>query len=277
MNNKRNRIIALFLLIVLSIIAVVCAYNYIGCGSKEKKVAKAYISMLEEKNMINENIINNKCESVKKSDPSKAEEYYSVTIDNYAIDLDAKYNVIGFNNQSSKAQSNLISKDEAKNIAQEYVKVLYDGECIFKEVVKEEDAQTVPYYTMIFSKCKDGIAYYTYNLSLKINKETGKLDGFSNSSINIEPKESIISINSKEAEEKVKDYFSKLNTFIKFDEETYESFCEDKDKTELELCYVVSVKGLDPDNKDIKMKYFVSTETGEIINSEKNNVATVIS
>ena len=233
--------------------------------------------MLQEKDMIDKDIDVKRCKSVKKSDPSKTEEYYSVTIDKYAIDIDAKYNVIGFNNQKSKADSENITIDRAREIAEDYVKTLYNGECIFKEVVKEEESQKVPYYTMLFAKCKDGIPYYTYSVSLKINKESGKLDGFSNSSINIEPKTSVINIDKEMAEENVKEFFSKLNTFVEFDEETYKCFSEDKDKTELELCYIVSVRGLDTNNKEIRMKYFVSTETGDIINSEKNNVTSVTS
>ncbi len=277
MKSEKNKLIVICVLTLLIIIAGVCIYMYIGSGAKEKKRAKAYISMLQENELINNDVNLKKCKSIKKSDPSKTEEYYSVTIDNYAVDIDAKYNVIGFNNQNSKVEKENIKVEEAQKIAEDYVKTLYDGECIFKEVVKEEESQKIPYYTIIFAKSKDGIPFYTYSLSLKINKDTGKLDGFSNSSINIEPKESVISISSEKAEDIVKDSFSKLNTFINFDEATVKSYCEDKDKTELELCYVVTIKGLDSSSKDIKMKYFVSTETGEIINSEKNNVVTVVS
>lgn len=275
MKSKINKVIAICLLILLVIIAAVCIYGYIGSGSKEKKVAKAYVTMLREKDMIDKDVNLDEIESIKKSDPSKAEEYYSVTVDKYAVDIDAKYNVIGFNNQKSKVDFENISLDNAKDIAENYVKTLYDGECIFKESVKEEESQKVPYYTMIFSKCKDGIPYYTYSVSVKINKESGKLDGFSNSSINIEPKESIVNISKEKAESNVKEFFCKVNTFVEFDDETCECFYEDKDKRELELCYIVSVRGIDLDNKEIKMKYFVSAETGEIINSEKNNVTSV--
>lgn len=275
MKSKINKVIAICLLILLVIIAAVCIYGYIGSGSKEKKVAKAYVTMLREKDMIDKDVNLDEIESIKKSDPSKAEEYYSVTVDKYAVDIDAKYNVIGFNNQKSKVDFENISLDNAKDIAENYVKTLYDGECIFKESVKEEESQKVPYYTMIFSKCKDGIPYYTYSVSVKINKESGKLDGFSNSSINIEPKESIVNISKEKAESNVKEFFCKVNTFVEFDDETCECFYEDKDKRELELCYIVSVRGIDSDNKEIKMKYFVSAETGEIINSEKNNVTSV--
>ena len=277
MKSKRNKVIAICMLIILFVIAGVCIYNYIGSGSKEKRTAKSYVHMLQDKGMIDKDIDMNKYESIKKSDPSKTEEYYSVTIGKYAIDIDAKYNVIGFNNQKSKADFENISIDRAKEIAEDYVKVLYDGECIFKETVKEEESQKVPYYTMLLAKCKDGIPYYSYSISLKINKESGKLDGFSNSSINIEPKKSVTNISVEKAEDIAKEYFSKLNTFIKFDEKTSKCYSEDKDKTELELCYIVSVRGLDANNKEIKMKYFVSTETGEIINSEKNNVTSVTS
>lgn len=277
MNNKKNKKTALYILLILIIITGICTYKYIGSGSEEKNKARSYINMLIENDMIDNNVDIKKCISTNKSDPSKAEKCYSVTVGNYAIDMDAKYNVLGFTNQKSSAEVYNITIDKAKEFAEDYVKVLYDGECKFKETVKEEESQKIPYYTLIFSKCIDGIPLYNYNLSLKINKESGKLDGFSNPSINVEAKKASILINQDSAEKIVKEAFSRLNTFINFDEKTYKSYCEDKDKTELELCYVVSIKGFDSSGKDIKMKYFVSTESGEIINSEKNNVSSISS
>lgn len=279
MNNKRNNklIISLLLLAALIVTVAVCIYKYVGEGTKEKTAAKTFITTLVDNEMIDNNVDMKKCVAAKKSDPSKAEEYYSVNIDKYAIDIDANYNVIGFNNQNSRAEDNNVTVEQCRVLAERYLKNLYDGECEFEEIVKEEESQKMPYYTLIYAKCKDKIPFYNYNLSLKINKETGKLDGFSNASINIEPKEGIVNIGKQEAENTAIEAFSKLNTYINMVEETYKSYCEDKDKTELELCYIVTLKGLDSSSKDVKMKYFVSTETGEIINSEKSNVKTIIS
>lgn len=54
--------------------------------------------------------------------------------------------------------------------------------------------------------------------------------------------------------------------------ETFKAFYEDKDRKKTELCYVISIKGLGIDGKEMKTKYFVSTESGEIINRIKDTV-----
>lgn len=269
---SRNRKIALGIILLLIIITGLCVHRYVGSGSKEIKIAKNYVSRLVDKGFIDNNVNIKKSNSSEKSDPSKVEKYYSVTVDNYAIDIDANYNVIGFSNTNSIAKNDGISEEEAKGLAEQYVKELYNGECQYKETVKEESSQKVPYYTFIFYKCKDGIPIYNYLISVKVNKETGKLDGFSNSSKDIEPKEAKINISSDEASKIVVDSFSKLNTFIDLDNKTYKYYCEDRDNNEVELCYLVGVQGLDTSSKEIRMKYFISTETGKIINTEKNNV-----
>ncbi|MCR4944980.1 MAG: hypothetical protein K5986_11195 [Clostridium sp.] len=274
MNLSRNKKIALGIIALLIVITGLCVYKYIGSGSQEIKTAKAYISKLIDAGLIDDNVNMKKSKSSEKSDPSKAEKYYSVTVDNYAIDMDANYNVIGFTNKNSaiKDDTTIITEDEAKGLAEEYMKGLYTGECQYKETVKEEDSQKVPYYTFVFYKCKDDIPLYNYIISMKINKETGKVDGFSNSTKDVEPTDATINITPVQAEQIVKDSFSKLNTFINFDDRTQKYFYENKDQTDLELCYMVSVKGLDSSSKEIRMKYFVSTDTGEIVNTEKNNV-----
>ncbi|MBD7909750.1 MULTISPECIES: hypothetical protein [Clostridium] len=272
MNYKKTSIVVFTILAILTLCAVFTVYMFIGSGAKEKKSAKAFLQLLSSNNIITMNKENDKYKSTKKSDPSKNEEYYSVVSGEYAIDVDAKYNVIGFTNKNSMADKSKITADEAKSIGEKYLGIIYKGECRFKEVVKEEETQVMPYYSLLFTKYKDGYPFYNYNLSLKVNKETGKLDGFSNSSIDKEPKNVKINIDELNASEISKGEFLKLYKSAEFNEKTYKAYSENKDKTELELCYVVSLKGLGENNKEIKMKYFVSTETGDIINSEKSNV-----
>ncbi len=54
--------------------------------------------------------------------------------------------------------------------------------------------------------------------------------------------------------------------------ETFKAFYEDSGKNETELCYVISIKGLGIDGKETRLKYFVSTESGEVINRIKDIV-----
>ena len=129
-----------------------------------------------------------------------------------------------------------------------------------------------PYYTIVFSKFENGYAFYSYDLSLNINKETGTLDGYSNSSIDKEPNTITINLDVNKGEKIALEDFSRLYKGGGIAEKSYEAFYENKDKNSLELCYIVTVKGLDENSKEIKLKYFISTDTGNINNTEKSNV-----
>lgn len=272
MNYKKKSIVVFSVFLVLILMVIIASHLAIGNGAKEKKAAKSFINLLTSNDLIAEPEDMKNIKSAKKSDPSRNREYYSVTIGDYAIDVDAKYNVIGFTHNKSVASNVNISLDTAKSIAEKYLDIIYDGECKFKEVVKEEESQLTPYYSLLFTKYKDGYPYYNYNISLMINKETGKIEGFSNSSIDKNPREIVINTSKDEARDIAIGAFSKLYSSTQLAEDIYEAYAEDKENTELQLCYVVMLKGLDENNKEVKMKYFVSTENGNIINFEKSNV-----
>ncbi|MDS0526390.1 hypothetical protein NNC19_11920 [Clostridium sp. SHJSY1] len=272
MNCKKTTVLGFTILFILSLGVLITSYMFVGSGSKEKKSAKEFLQLLSSNDIIIMGKENDKYKSTKKSDPAKNEEYYSVVSGEYAIDVDAKYNVIGFINKQSKAYDIKVTEDEAKELGEKYLDIIYKGEFKFKEILKEVNSESLSYYSLVFTKYKEGYPFYNYNLLLKINKETGRLDGFSDSSVYKEPKELKINIDESKAYELVKNETLNLYKSAELNEEIYKAYSEDKDNTELELCYVISVKCLNEDNKEIKMKYFVSTETGDIINSEKSNI-----
>ena len=273
----KKRIIS-FILVILVIITGVVIYGHIGPGAREKKAAKNFVTNLVENKIIDlDEESNKKYTSIKKSDPLKKEEYYNVTVNDYAIDVDAKYNVIGFTNQGAKALNVKISKEEAVQIGEGYLKKIYTGDYEFKEVLKEEEAQVVPYYTLIFTKYKDGYPYYNCNLSLKINKETGKLDGYSNSSIGKDAESVVINIDEEKAKVIAKNSFTLMYIFNSIEEDIVKAYVEDQENKKIELCYIINVKGTDEDNKEVKMQYFIATDNGEIIYSEKSNITNTIS
>ncbi|MBE6050439.1 MAG: hypothetical protein E7214_07220 [Clostridium sp.] len=266
------------ILIILVIITGVIIYRHIGPGAREKKAAESFVINLIENDIINlKEEGNKKYTSIKKSDPLKKEEYYNVTVGDYAIDVDAKYNVIGFTNQSAKDLNIAISKEEAVDIGKSYLEKIYTGDYKFKEVLKEEEIQVVPYYTLIFTKYKAGYPYYNCNLSLKINKQTGKLDGYSNASIGREAEEVLINISEEEAKNIAKQSFSLMNTFEEVEGDIEKAYVESQENSKIELCYIIIIKGRDEENKEVKMQYCISTDSGEIVYSEKSNITSTIS
>jgi len=252
--------------------AVMSLYIFVGPGSKEIKAAKNFMEKLESNNIITMDKENNKYKSTKKSDPVKKKQYYSITVGDYGINVDSDYNVSGFSNRNSKAGEVKITPDEAKKLGEKYLKQIYKSGFKFKEVTKEEVGKNSPYYTIVFSKFENGYPFYSYDLSVNINKETGILDGYSNSSIDKEPNTITINLDVNKGEKIALEAFSRLYKSGGLGEESYKAFYENKDNNSLELCYIVTIKGLDENGKEIKLKYFISTDTGNINNTEKNNV-----
>jgi len=272
MNYKSKNVIIFAAFIILLIGAMISVYIFVGGGSKEIKAAKSFMNILDTNNMISMDKENDDYKSTKKSDPVKKKQYYSITVGDYGINVDSDYNVSGFSNRNSKAAQVMINPEEAKKLGEKYLKQIYKSGFKFKEVTKEEVGKNSPYYTIVFSKFENGYAFYSYDLSLNINKETGILDGYSNSSIDKEPNTITINLDVNRGEKIALEAFSKLYKNGAIAEDSYKSFYENKDKNSLELCYIITIKGLDENSKEIKLKYFISTDTGNLNNTEKSNV-----
>jgi len=277
MNYKSKTAIIFASFVFLLIGAMISLYVFVGAGSKQIKAAKSFMNKLESNNIITMDKENNDYKSIKKSDPEKKKEYYSITVGDYGINVDSNYNVLGFSNKNSKAAEVKINPDEAKKLGEQYLKEIYTSGFKFKEVTKEDAGKSSPYYTIVFSKFENGYAFYSYDLSLNINKETGTLDGYSNSSIDKEPNTIIINLDVNRGENIALEDFSRLYKGGEIAGKSYEAFYDNKEKNSLELCYIVTIKGLDENSKEIKLKYFISTDTGSINNTEKSNVTNTTS
>lgn len=272
MNYKSKTIIIFGSFIFLLIGAIISLYFFVGAGSKQVKAAEVFMNKLESNKIITMDNENNDYKSTKKSDPVKKKEYYSIAVGDYRINVDSNYNVLGFSNKNSNAAQVKIDPEEAKKLSEKYLKEVYESGFKFKEITKEEAGKSSPYYTIVFSKFENGYAFYSYDLSLNINKETGILDGYSNSSINKEPNSININLDVNKAEKIAVNDFSRLYKDVGIAEESFKAFYENNDKDSLELCYIVTIKGLDENSKEIKLKYFISTDTGIINNIEKRNL-----
>lgn len=272
MSYKSKTVIIFATFIFLLIGAMISLYVFIGAGSKEITAAKMFMEKLESDNIIIMDKGNNDYKSTKKSDPANKQKYYSITVGDYGINVDSNYNVLGFSNKSSKALEVKITPDGARKLGEKYLKEIYKSGFKFKEIAKEEGGKNSSFYTIVFSKFENGYAFYSYDLSLNINKETGTLDGYLNSSIDKEPNKITINLDVYKGEKIALEDFSRLYKGGEVVEDSYKAFYENKDKNSLELCYIVTIKGLDENGKEIKLKYFISTDTGTVNNTEKSNV-----
>ena len=272
--NKKN-IIIFSIFLCLLVCTAICMFMYIRAGAKEKKIARSFLDKLYNESMIDIYPKDDLGNVTKQSDPLTHKTYYSITIGSYGISVDKDLNVIGFSNSNASALNNRINEDEAVSLAKGYIEKIYDGECEFYSVNHQDKAKEAPYYTIIFSKLANGYQLYGYDLSLNINKQTGMLDGYANPNVNKDIGDITINVDKDEAFQKVFEEFNtsyKDCTKNKIDTAFY---CNSDDK-QMELCYIIEVSGNDEEENDIKMRYFVSTENGEIKNNEKITVSNTI-
>lgn len=275
MNSKNTKIMASIILGILIISAIFVIYRFVGSGSKEIKVAKNFIEKLYNMDAINkqEKLENIKYKRVRTIKTKNELIYKTVMANSFGIDLDKNYNVIGFANKETIKANSKITVEEAKEKADEYLSKIYSGEVIFKNIKTDEGTDELPYYSFIYLNSKNGYPFYFDEITININKETGNLENYANSSTQKECKEPIINISESEAESEAINYFNKYNKEAQIIEKTQMAYADKKDKAEdkpiSELCYVVIVKGKNQDNSDITLKIFISTESKEVINSIK--------
>lgn len=272
--NYKKRSIIFFITIICLLISILCiVYSYIGGGSKEIRAAKRFVGLLYSEDIVaeTENFKNISYESLKKYDMNNESEYYIVNTRDFGIDVDNEFKVIGFNNKVCILGETKISEEQAVKKAEDYLDKIYKGDVEFKEFIKSE-GQEVPYYSLIFTKLEDGYPFYKDQIIVNIDKEKGTLDGYSNISTLKEPGRVKIKVTQDKAEETALNEALSLVEKSEIVGETFKAFYEDKDRKKTELCYVISIKGLGIDGKEMKTKYFVSTESGEIINRIKDTV-----
>lgn len=272
MKKKNKRIFSLIFIVILLIVIALSVHVIIGNGKKEIKVAKNFKELLYSENMINkyENDALLSYKSIRKIDASNSKKYYTVTTKYFTIDIDNSYNVIGFNNMLYENGKIKIDKEVAKEISEKYLKKLYNGDYEYDSIL-EDEALNVPYYTFIFKKCEKGYPYYDKKITLQINKFTGKLDGYVNLNSYIDTKDTDIFLSEEEAISNALKDFNEIN---KNGEKIgiYKAWTENEDNSLMELCYVITLKGIDEEEKEVRIKYFISTEDGRIIRTIRDNI-----
>lgn len=272
MKKKNKKIFSLIFIVILLIVIVLSAHVIIGNGKKEIKAAKNFKELLYSEDMINEyendSLLSYK--SIRKIDASNSKKYYTVTTKYFTMDIDDSYNVIGFNNMLYGNGNTQIDKEVAKKISEKYLKKLYNGDYEYDSIL-EEKTLNVPYYTFIFKKCEKGYPYYDKKITLQINKFTGKLDGYVNLNSYLDTKGTDILLSEEEASSNALKDFNEINKNGEIIG-IYKVWTENEDNSFMELCYVITLKGIDEEEKEIRIKYFISTEDGRTIRTVRDNI-----
>jgi hypothetical protein len=276
MKLKKVSIIGGVILFCLLIIISIILYNFIGPGAKDIRASKAFITKLYSINAINNEqnlesikykrnrILNSQNELVSKS----------IVTQNFGIDLDKDNNVIGFTKKEIPANTTKINLQDAKILAEKYLKSIYEDEVVLKTVNSNEETKNLPYYSFIYTKEKNGYAFYFDEIKLNIDKENGFLDGYSNSTMQRESEEPVINITEDKAKEIAKEAFQKYNKEGQVRPESnlvYANNRMDKTAKQLyEVCYIITVDGKNDNDANISWKIFVGAENGDVLNILKD-------
>ncbi|MDR5587032.1 MULTISPECIES: hypothetical protein [Clostridium] len=275
MSSKKTKMISVIVLAILSITVIFVMHKFIGSGSKDIKSAKSFIERLHAINAIDddEDLKNIKYKRVKTLGNKNKLIYKTITANSFGIDLDKNYNVIGFANKDIKKDKYEISYYEAKEKSKKYLENICTEELTFRGIKNEKDTDKLPYYSFVYLKCKNGYPIYSDEIIICINKSNGLLENYTNSSIQKECKDFVINISQEEAEKEALNLFDKLNDNGEVVYPTELAYAERKAKCEKnlssELCYVVTVKGKDKNDAEFTNKFFITTESKEVINDIK--------
>ena len=258
-------IMGLLLLIGISVI------NILGIGAKEVSVARKFVEelhdngIIEKNNSIENDDINE--EVLNKLTSKNSRIKHSVIIGNYGVDIDKDYNILGFSNKNlveEKYSTEKISENEAISLAEKYISQITKDEFSFKEIKSNEDSK-LEVYNIVFYKYKNGYPCYQQEINTLINKITGKLEGYTNYTLEIKEYIDDINIDEKKAIEILRNNFNSLDINASIEEKPVLAYINISDE-KMVLAYIFNVKVIISDNKEETISYFVRSDNGEIIN-----------
>ncbi|WP_026888373.1 YcdB/YcdC domain-containing protein [Clostridium beijerinckii] len=276
MKLRKASIIGGVVLVCLIIIIVIILYNFIGPGAKDIRASKAFMTRLYLINAINteQNLESIKYERRRTLNSQNELVHRSIVTQGFGIDLDKDNNVIGFAKKEIPANATKINLQDARTLAEGYLKNIYYGDVVLKTINSNEDSKKLPYYSFIYTKQENGYPFYFDEIKLNIDKENGFLDGYSNSTMQRECKDPVINISSEEAKKISVESFEKYNKETIVKDETDLVYADDRMEKEkspvYEVCYIVTIDGKNDKGANISWKFFISAESGNILNILKD-------
>lgn len=268
--KAKKKVIAFTVLTIVLLIAIgLAVVSNLGNKLKEVKVAKEFVTNLQKKGIIDTKLNLDEIEfkSMSKLVNKSSKTQYTVIGENIGIDLDSKYEVTGFS-QKSKIDNIKDSIDEntAKEISEKYINEITNEKFTFKEMREAKESEgNSNVYTVVFYKYFDNYPYYDNEIVVNINKNSGKLESYTNQRIDDINHNLNKSIDLDRAKKNAVDYFTRLNQKSEIVDEPLLALILGIDG-EFELSYVVNVKTTSADNKEDKYKLFINAESGDVVN-----------
>ena len=179
--KKGNKNLILFSIVFILIIGIIYIWNInMGKTSMQVKETIRFLEELSEIGAINEKIMPTASDirEIKTSSNGNATVAYTLKWHNCGVDLDKKYNVIGFLEQTTtESGGTVLSEEQCIDYAEKYLKHILDNDFKLKEVLESEKEK--PFYTINFYRYHRKYINYDDIITVKINKYSGELVGFS--------------------------------------------------------------------------------------------------
>ena len=280
MKSKNIKLILSLVIIVLLFSIVLVARKILNVENKEVKVAKEFIEELYYGGIIDYTEgITEEDQALNKANKKNTNIKYSVMIGNYGVDIDSDYNILAFSNKnviSNQENNSMLEKamlyDYNKDITEE--EAVYLAESYLNKITKEKhilkkvkvDETNSPIYKISFYKYKDKYPYYKEEINISINKNTGKLEAYTNYPILDMKYIEEISITEKEAIKIIQNNYADSDFNISIDDKSKLAYVT-IDEKEMVLAYIFNIKKADEESVN-----FVRADNGQIL----NNIAEVI-
>ena len=273
----KKKIIINIIIIFIFIVTVigVASYKLFGELSKEINASKQFVCKLYSMNALDgkEELKDLKYERVKTINSQNELVNKTIVTQEYGIDLDKDNNIVGFTKKDISKKYPKISEEQAMARAEEYLVKICGNDLIF---VNRKDDSELPYYSFTYTKKENGYKLYFDEIKINIDKESGYIDGYSNTTMQKKCEEPKINISKEQAENIAYDYFTKydLNGAVSGESELVyaDNKIENKDSNKLELCYIVTIKAENSDELEVLFKIFINADNGQIYNCIKENV-----
>lgn len=179
--KKGNKNLILFSIVFVLIIGIIYMWNMnMGKTSTQVKETISFLEELSEIGAINGEIVPvaSDIQEVKTSSNGNATVGYTLKWHNCGVDLDKNYNVIGFLEQTTtESGETVLTEEQCIDYAEKYLKHILDNDFELKEVLECEKNE--PFYTINFYRYHRKYINYDDIITVKINKYSGELVGFS--------------------------------------------------------------------------------------------------
>lgn len=260
--------IIISIILILGIIFAV--YSLRGHASKQVKASLDFINKLSEIGAIEKQSMPKATDfkETKIDSNNTSRVKYSLIGNEFCIDLDKDYNVVGFvEKKSNYSKNEAISQSNAVILAKRYLQRIMEDKVDFKDL-KNDNSNELDVYNLGFNKIHGNYICYNNEIIVTINKYTEKIVGFSGFIDSGTQYVDTLNISQDRATEISKEYIATISKknddkslIIDHTDLQYVSVSDNTNQ----LSYVVKIRKENSNAADGMYELIINGDTGEII------------